>query len=112
MNNTRRKRLAQAAALLEQAKEIVEEVGSDETDAFDNLPEGLQAGEKGEAMSEVADTLVLLEGDFDAILGALDEITGGMRPAAPKKTVIGGRFLDENGEEFISMESVAITARE
>ena len=52
MNKTRRKRLAEALDLISQAKDILEEVKDEEQDAFDNLPESFQYGERGEQMEE------------------------------------------------------------
>jgi hypothetical protein len=43
MNQQRRDKIAQAVLLLQEARD-------EEQDAFDNLPEGLQSGERGQAM--------------------------------------------------------------
>ena len=50
MNKERRKRLEEASALLEQAREVIEDVKCEEEEAYDNLPEAFQAGERGEQM--------------------------------------------------------------
>lgn len=57
MNSDRRKRLSEAAVLLEQAQGIVADVQQEESDAYDSLPEGLQESERGQRMSEIADDL-------------------------------------------------------
>lgn len=64
MNAPRRKALAKALDLLEQASSIIEEVQTEEQEAYDNLPESLQNSERDEQMQEYADTL-------DEVLGAL-----------------------------------------
>ena len=62
MNRARRKEIDKAIDLLLEARVILEQVQSDEEDAFDNMPEGIQMSERGEAMEEN--------------LGILDEVTG------------------------------------
>ena len=52
MNNERRKKIQKALSLMEQAKDILEEVKEEEQDAFDNLPEGIQGSERGEQMED------------------------------------------------------------
>ena len=78
MNKERRKRIAEAveqlaAAMvyLENARGLLEEVKEDEEAAFDNLPEGLQESERGEAMQEACDTL---EEAVDAAQEAFDNL--------------------------------------
>jgi len=70
MNASRRKQLVEAISCVSQAKQIIEEVQSEEQDAFDNMPESLQSGEKGEAMSEGLDHL-------QEFIDALDELENG-----------------------------------
>ena len=50
MNKQRRKELARAIALIEEAREILEAVKDEEQEALDNLPESLQQSERGETM--------------------------------------------------------------
>lgn len=64
MNRDRRNQIAGALKLIEQAKEILETAKSeletardDERDYYDNMPESLQGGEKGERASASADAL-------------------------------------------------------
>lgn len=54
MNKVRRKRLAEALDLISQAKDILEEVKDEEQDAFDNLPENFQYGERGEPLCQLS----------------------------------------------------------
>lgn len=42
-----------------------------ERESFDNLPEGLQASERGEAMEENADDLEYADTDFETLLEGL-----------------------------------------
>lgn len=52
MNAQRRKQIEKAIGLLSEARAILEEVTEEEQEAFDNMPEGLQASERGETMEE------------------------------------------------------------
>lgn len=52
MNRARRKMLSDALDLISQAKVILDEVKDEEQEAFDNLPENFQYGERGEQMEE------------------------------------------------------------
>jgi len=91
MNAQRRKRLAEAAALLqqandkkteldellEQAKSIIEEVASEEREYYDNMPESLQNGERGSRADEVASNLEGIELEFtldlDDVISTLED---------------------------------------
>jgi hypothetical protein len=57
MNNERRKAIRGALELLEQAKDIIETVAEEERAYYDNMPEGIQASEKGEKAEENASAL-------------------------------------------------------
>lgn len=57
MNKQRRKEIAKAIDLIEQAREILEAVLDEEQEAFDNMPESLQCSERGETMEEYISTI-------------------------------------------------------
>lgn len=74
MNNARRKELKIALTQAEEVKvnldciqEILESCLGEEQDCYDNLPEGLQEGEKGDRMQEAIDSL-------DDAINSLDDI--------------------------------------
>lgn len=97
MNKDRRKQIDAAMAAIEKvkdqfeaalaeladAKEAIDGVKDEEQEAYDNLPESLQDGEKGQQMQYAVEKLEeavneleeLVDNapDFDAIIGALDE---------------------------------------
>jgi len=52
MNKDRRKQIAKAIALIEEAQEILENVKQEEQDAYDNLPENLQGSQTAQSMDE------------------------------------------------------------
>lgn len=73
MNADRRKRLRQAAALLSEARELISAVQEEEQEAYDNMPESLQAGDKGTKMSETADALDTLAQELENAESGLEE---------------------------------------
>ena len=70
MNDSRRKRLEKASQLISQAVAALEEVRDEEQEAFDNLSENLQGGEKGEAMELAVSTIE------DALSSLSDALSG------------------------------------
>ena len=57
MNNPRRKALNDIIAKLEDLKEDLEALKEEEEEAYNNLPEGFQDGEKGSAMWDAIDNM-------------------------------------------------------
>ncbi|ECR5874423.1 hypothetical protein BXO36_04375 [Salmonella enterica subsp. enterica serovar Hartford] len=66
MNNERRKRLTALSQQLAELKDDIQSVLDEEEEAFSNLPESLQNGERGDAMQ--TDIAAL-----DAAVSALEE---------------------------------------
>lgn len=50
MNKVRRKRLENAFDLINQAKDILEEVKDEENESLENLPDSFRYGDRGEEM--------------------------------------------------------------
>lgn len=65
MNNARRKEIRSAIARIER---LVESILDDETDAFENMPEGLQCSWNGMNSEEAQDNL---QGAIDALEEAI-----------------------------------------
>lgn len=57
MNKERRTKIERARDLLEQAKDMISEVSTDEQYALDNIPENLQNSAKYSAMEDAIDAL-------------------------------------------------------
>ena len=74
MNKQRRKKLAEASALIAQAQGIIEEVKDEEEEARENMPESLQDSEKGEQMQDYIDCLDEAYGQCDDLMSIIDEI--------------------------------------
>lgn len=78
MNKARRKEIDKALDLLLEARVILEQVQSDEEDAFDNMLWGLQTSERGEAMEENIEILDEITGTIGDVEDALtNDINGG-----------------------------------
>lgn len=73
MNNAQRKQLDKIKQQLEDLRSQVETMKSEEEDKYDNMPEGIQAGEKGDAMQ---DGINQLDSCMDNLQSAIDDIEG------------------------------------
>lgn len=73
MNNARRKQLAEIAEQLQELRDRIEQLQGEEQDGFDNLPESLQQGERGQAMEQAAEQMETAMDSLDEALGALEE---------------------------------------
>lgn len=71
MNNARRKEIEKITADLEEIKERIEALQEEEQNAFDNLPESIQYGERGDKMQSAIDNL---EYAADNIQDCLDNL--------------------------------------
>jgi hypothetical protein len=74
MNAERRKEIERAKTLIEEAKSILETAASDEREYYDNMPESLQSGDKGEKAIAAADAL-------DEAVNAIDDIVSNIETA-------------------------------
>lgn len=77
MNKERRKRIREAMEALDTAHDILIDVFDEEQEAFDNLPEGIQNGERGEQMSGYIETLAEQDSALEDIICYLTEIAEG-----------------------------------
>lgn len=73
MNAERRKELEKARTLIAEARDIIDSAQSDEQEYFDNMPENMQAGEKGTKAEETASALEEISGELDELLGRIEE---------------------------------------
>lgn len=75
MNNTRRKEIDKLTAQIEEIKEAIEALRDEEQEAFDNMPESLQDGERGERMQSAVEALEYAADDLQECLDHLSEAT-------------------------------------
>jgi len=76
MNKQRRKEVARAVAMIEEAKSILETCRDEEQDYFDNMPESFQDGQKGEDAQTAIDALDEAVSQMDDVSQALGDIAG------------------------------------
>lgn len=74
MNKQRRKKISEIIEKLEDIVVELEELASEERDAYDNLPESIQYSERGEAMDAAADELNEVSGEVTDLSERLEEI--------------------------------------
>lgn len=74
MNRERRNRIAEIMDRLNEIADEICEVAQEERSAFDNLPESLQYGERGEAMEAAADELEDVSGEVSELASRLEEL--------------------------------------
>jgi NifU-like protein involved in Fe-S cluster formation len=72
MNEERRKSLTRALDLIEDARNIVDEIKGEEEEAFENLPESMQSGDKGEKAQAAIEAL---SEAYDALDNAIEHIS-------------------------------------
>jgi len=73
MNNQRRKEIEAVLNELADLRSRVETLQNEEQDAFDNMPEGLQQSERGQASENAANALDNALSAFDDIDSSLNE---------------------------------------
>ena len=76
MNNMRRKERGRAANMLREAYDIIQCCRDKEEEAYDNLPEPFQDGEKGGEMQEYMDQMDEAMNSIEEAADTIDEIAG------------------------------------
>lgn len=69
MNKERRKRISDAMSAIGKIEELIQNILDEEQEAYENMPEGLQASENGMISEEAQENL-------DAAIEALEEAIG------------------------------------
>lgn len=75
MNKQRRDTIDSIISDLEAIKERIEQVASEEREYYDNMPENMQSGDKGQAASDAADALEQALSDVES---AIDNTTNSL----------------------------------
>lgn len=76
MNKQRRERLSKLISQAEEMSAELEAIRDEEQEAFDNMPENMQGGERGDKMQEAIeamDTAITSLEDFNGQLGGLND---------------------------------------
>ena len=74
MNKQRRKQIEKAFELIGEAEDILESAKSEAQDAYDNLPENFQNGERGEEMQGYIDAMEEAYDGLDTACSAIEQI--------------------------------------
>ena len=77
MNKARRKEMEKAIGFMEEAKAILETIAGEEQEAFDNMSEGLQNGDRGQQIQTNAERLQEAADAMDEYVNNLSEVEGG-----------------------------------
>lgn len=73
MNAARRKELAGVSERIADLIAELEQIGSDEIEAFENLPESIQLGERGDAMQAASDAIEYAKDQLEEANSQLEE---------------------------------------
>lgn len=76
MNQDRRNRLEKIQGLIDDAMAQLEQIREEEQEAFDNMPESFQDGERGETMQEHISNMEDAESSLDDVKSTIDEVIG------------------------------------
>ena len=74
MNKQDRKNIQRALPLLEEAKNIIDELASEERDKFDNMPENLQDSEAGQKFDWSAEVLETANENIESAISELEDL--------------------------------------
>jgi hypothetical protein len=74
MNDQRRKEIAKALDLLKQAEDIITQCAADELEYYENMPESIRCGEKGDAAEDAANSLSDAESDIGSAINNIESI--------------------------------------
>lgn len=75
MNKQQRKELAEIIADLQELKNRLNNIATEEHEKFDNLSEGLQSTEKGQALIEGAETVEEQAGILEDLISELENLS-------------------------------------
>lgn len=73
MNKQRRQQLYDATAALDEAVAVIQDIHSEEEEAFNNLSEGLQCSKTGDSMQEAMDKMDGFIDKIEAIKSEIEE---------------------------------------
>ena len=73
MNAERRKLLTKAIELINEAKDLIAQAAEGEQEAYDNMPESFQMGDKGDKAQEIVSNLEMLDSDLESPIDTINE---------------------------------------
>lgn len=75
MNNIRRSQIAKLKSQLEEVRDALSDLCTEEQEYYDNMPESIQESEKGDAAQTAADALQSACDEIDSAVSELDTAT-------------------------------------
>ncbi len=75
MNKQDRKELSEALAKAEEALDTIREISEREQEKYDNLPEGLQASDRGDSIQEAIGALEDAADEMEGAIESAKELT-------------------------------------
>ena len=75
MNKERRKQIESALEKIQDGRDAIESLKDEEQDYYDNMPESLQGGEKGEVAQSAIDALDNALSQLDEAIDSINEAT-------------------------------------
>lgn len=75
MNKDRRARISAAISALEGLGALLRDLENEEQEAYDNMPEGLQSGDRGNTMQDTINYLASAAGEVEQAAEELGNIT-------------------------------------
>lgn len=76
MNNARRKRISKIADALNELKDQIDELHSEEEEVLDNIPESLQGTERYEIAENAVDMLKSASSGLEDVISFLEDAEG------------------------------------
>lgn len=73
MNKERKQSLLDVASSLTDAIDRLNEIRDEEQESFDNMPEGLQGGSRGQSMMEAIDTMDNWNTEIESIKDSIED---------------------------------------
>ena len=74
MNKQRRKKLTKAFEMIDEAIKILEEVKNEEDESYENLPDNIRYGDKGEEMKDYIEMLNEASGYLEDANSVIEQI--------------------------------------
>lgn len=73
MNKQRRIEIRQALNMIQEATALIEQAAQDEQESFDNMPENMQSGDRGQAAEQAASELQDLQGTLEDVVTTIEQ---------------------------------------
>ena len=73
MNKYRRIKIRNALNLIQEATALIEQAAQDEQESFDNMPDNMQSGDRGQAAEQAASELQDLQSTLEDVVTTIEQ---------------------------------------